>query len=216
LTNPGDVAIVHSKATSFELKDVLKSALVAYGASREAVNLIWDPRKEAGILKEGIVPASHKFQIRQTSGENLKGLLQHICGDFTVRTSQEALASAQVSQQGVESLHIMDWAREKVAHAMIETYFGPKLYEIDASLPLVMIEFSDLAWQAWYSLPWFLRRHQIKLCDRLRSVFRQWLDIPKDERTSRAWFTQYLEKECSAVLEDKTDMAAVMLNLAWG
>lgn len=110
----------------------------------------------------------------------------------------------------------MDWTRENIIHALQDAYFGPKLNEIDSSLPRAMMDFSELAWQAWYQVPWFMRRKQVKLCNRLLASYRRYINIPPEEKKSTAWFTPMFEKDVQTVLADETDKAALMMLFHWG
>jgi hypothetical protein len=216
VTHPQHVAIIHSKPDTFEFTGVLKAALVALGASKEAAKLLWSPRIQAGVLSKGVIPLSHGFQTRQTSGNDLKVLSQHVCEFLMEQTSPKAIALAQGTQADTKGLHIMDWARETVIYAMQDVYFGPKLHEIDSSLPRAMMDFSELAWQAWYQVPWFLRRKQISLCERILSSYQRYLEVPLNERKPTAWFTEVFEKDFQEVLHDDTDKAALMMFFHWG
>ncbi|KAF2878467.1 cytochrome P450 [Massariosphaeria phaeospora] len=216
LTNPRHVAIVHSKPTTFEFTGILKDALIALGASKEAARVLWSPKSVKDVLRKGVIPSSHDLQIRQTSGKDLKTLSHYICGFLKERTSPEAITLAHNTQSGVESLSIMEWARENIIFAMQDAYFGPQLHKIDPTLPRAMIEFSDLAWQAWYQVPWFLRRKQLSLCKRMLSSYQRYLDLPTNERKATAWFTGAFEKSFQEVLTNHTDKAALMMFFHWG
>ncbi len=104
LTDPNHVAAAHHRTSTFEFPSILKSVLISLGGSREGADLLWDTREEGGVLKKGVIPKSHEFQARQTSGTDLKVLTKHIGEFLAIRTSPEALKSAGIYLHGLKCI----------------------------------------------------------------------------------------------------------------
>jgi hypothetical protein len=159
------------------------------------------------------------MQVDQTRGQNLLTLASHIAEflQHTVVFDHDATQNpSRMRKHGIECWSLKTWTTETIIHAIQDAYFGESLAKIDPELPHVLAEFDELSYQAWYRYPSILTPTRNRLVARIRSSLKEFFEIPKDHRQSRAQFTQDLEAECRAIGFNESDLVSLMLFMYWG
>jgi hypothetical protein len=116
----------------------------------------------------------------------------------------------------MESVALKAWVQENVVYAIQDAFFGPKLHEINPDLPADLIKFAENAWKTWYQIPWFLRRHQTALQQRVWTAHQKSLNLPEEDKKASAWFVPTLGEELEKVLDRDIDKAVFMMVFQWG
>ncbi|KAF2009046.1 cytochrome P450 [Aaosphaeria arxii CBS 175.79] len=222
--NPVDVAAVFNAGPKLSFDGFLHGIMAEFGSSQTAIQKVLNVPDESQLglsPRQSVSELAHHFQVKQTSGSELKLLIQHIVCFFQENLLLEGLKnhtspSFYVDCDGEKCVSLKYWTAEVFIHAGQNAYFGDELLKIDPTLPQVLMRMDELSWQIFYRYPWFLRPELNRLTSRLRSTLHQYLKLPKHQRKSVAWFTQFLESEYRRVGLDDEDIAAQMLFLYWG
>jgi hypothetical protein len=213
LTDPNHVSAVLNDTNLFDFSPFFERVLASFGVSKKGARQVFLPTSEG---RKSVRQLAFELQVKQTSGEDLRKLSRHIT-KFMVRTiCPKNVFGASAFVNDVQCVSLKTWINEVVMMAIQDAYFGPKLAEIDPSLPQTLREFTESAWKTWYGIPWFLRRKQNRLSLQVRRAHEVYLRLPESQRPCVAWFTKRLESEYRKVVDREEDIAALMQFFHWG
>ena len=131
-------------------------------------------------------------------------VLQRDCVDYAVLKN-----SASVN------VPLLPWCSEFFTRAGEVAYFGDTMGQIDPKLAETFLEFDELSWQILYQYPAVLTRTLNKNRHRLLSAFKEYIQIPKSQRRSQAWFMAAFEDELRSLDVNDADIATMLLTKYW-
>lgn len=193
-----------------------------FGTSTAATDKILSPHSsEKSQAQKSVSQLAHDLQVKQTSGDELKRLCEHIISFFQSNILLQGLRehitpTFYVEDEGQQFISLKNWTSEVFINAGQNAYFGEELLKLDPELPQILMRMDELSWQAFYGYPWFLRRELNRMSQRVRQTLERYFQINPRERHAQAWFTRSLESHYRNIGLDDKDIAAQMLFLYWG
>ena len=169
---------------------------------------------------KNLAQLAHDFQVNQTQGKKLRILCNKIkdCFEKNLLLNDAFITSPYVSQfiEGDVVISLKKLTAKIFIDAGQKAYFGNSLFKIDPSLPLTLIQLDELSWQLFYQYPSFLCHEMNAAKEKILVSLEKYFQLPIEERSDQAWFTQRLETEYRMRgLSDK-DIAAQMIFVYWG
>lgn len=227
ITSAEDVAAVYKNVESFTFDLFVRDMMVAFGASPNAVDKMWQvPRKDGHGFAATVPNPSNKCLAQLTRdfhrqqlhpGDHQKELsdrfLSHING--TLVWERISAATEVRDYQCLKRLSLKRWCGDVLLQAATNAFFGETLLEMQPDLLHHFDIFDDNSWMLMYRFPRFLAKNMYLAKDAAIDALEKYFETPKECRSGSAWFVQTLETEQRGLGINNRDIATLILMVYW-
>ncbi|KAI1330301.1 cytochrome P450 [Xylariaceae sp. FL0255] len=226
LTKAEDVGEVYKNTESLSYEEFVQAMMRILGNSESCVKALFAPlpkdRNGSGFPNPRGKPLGILFRdmhIHQLfPGDNLDFLELRFHRFFDENLKDKKLAAVPYvtrDNTGALLLPLVQWCSDYFTQAGQDAYFGPELARIDPGLAENFITFDELSYQVIYQYPHFLAKEMRASRDRLLRAFKNYLELPLEQRAEAAWFVDASKVEMEALNLSSEDKAVAIMTIYW-